>query len=308
MFSGYPFRYAAALSCPWVSCGIIGSPRGQVNRSKMMPSSANLDTLFTTLVLAGDRGPNDPVAQATGAPCKALAPVGGKPMLLRILETLEASPSVGELVLSGPARTALSASRELQSGIDAARWRWREPCASPSESARDALGSIDPGLPVLLTTGDHALLSPQIVEYFCAGARDANADLAVGMVLYDDVMAAFPGMRRTGLRFRDANYCGCNLFAFMSPDARRAADFWRRIEQDRKKPWRMIGVLGWYALLRYASGRLTLDEALELLSKRIGVTIARVMLPYPQAAVDVDKPSDWEFVERLVRDEAETSG
>lgn len=266
----------------------------------MTSCGAKSEPRFTGLVLAGDRGPDDPVAKATGAPCKTLSLVGGRPMLLRVLDTLEASPSVGELVLSGPSAAAVPASPDLQAGIASARWRWREPRASPSESARDALGSIAATSSVLLTTGDHALLSPEIVEDFCAGARDAASDLVVGMVHYDRVMAAFPGMRRTGLRFRDATYCGCNLFAFQSADARRAADFWRRVERDRKKPWRMIGTLGWLPLLRHLAGRLTLDDALALLSRRIGVTIGTVMLDHPQAAVDVDKPSDWEFVERVV--------
>ena len=40
---------------------------------------------FTAIVLAGDRVPGDPVARAAGVPCKALAPVGGVPMVLRVL-------------------------------------------------------------------------------------------------------------------------------------------------------------------------------------------------------------------------------
>jgi len=35
---------------------------------------------FTAVVLAADRTPNDPVAQAAKVSCKALAPVGGRPM------------------------------------------------------------------------------------------------------------------------------------------------------------------------------------------------------------------------------------
>ena len=37
---------------------------------------------FTALVLAGSRGAADPVAQAAGVAHKALAPVGGIPMIL----------------------------------------------------------------------------------------------------------------------------------------------------------------------------------------------------------------------------------
>ena len=43
---------------------------------------------FTALVLAGDRTPDDPVARAAGVPCKALALVGGRPMVSRVLDAL----------------------------------------------------------------------------------------------------------------------------------------------------------------------------------------------------------------------------
>jgi len=270
----------------------------------MKPGNTEVQARFTGLVLAGDRGTGDPVAAMAGVACKAFCPVDGTPMLARVLDALESSPSVDKLVLSGPRGEVLHGLEGLREGIDSARWRWLEPGPSPSVSAGAAMNTIEPASPVLLTTADHALLRPEIVEHFCDAAWRTGADLVVGMVRYEEVMHAFPGMRRTGIRFRDGKYCGCNLYAFLSPDARRAAEFWRRVEQDRKKPWRMIRGLGWYTLLRFVVGRLTLDDALLLLSERIGVAIDRVMLPYPEAAVDVDKPSDWEFVERLFRAEA----
>jgi len=46
---------------------------------------------FTALVLPGDRLPEDPGARAAGVPCKALVPVGGVPMLLRVLSALAAA-------------------------------------------------------------------------------------------------------------------------------------------------------------------------------------------------------------------------
>jgi GTP:adenosylcobinamide-phosphate guanylyltransferase len=39
---------------------------------------------FAAVVLAGDRGPDDPVAAAAGVCGKALVPVGGRPMVLRV--------------------------------------------------------------------------------------------------------------------------------------------------------------------------------------------------------------------------------
>ena len=90
------------------------------------------------------------------------------------------------------------------------------------------------------------------------------------------------------LKFSDGEFCGCNLFAFLTPEGRRAANFWRKIEQERKKPLLVIGLLGWLAVIRYRLGLLPLEEALAKLSKRMRA----VILPYANAAIDVDSIAD----------------
>jgi hypothetical protein len=155
--------------------------------------------------------------------------------------------------------------------------------------------------PVLVTTADHALLTPQIVDYFCSEARRMPADVAVGLTAYDGVMAAFPETRRTAIKFKDGAYCGCNLFGFLTPRSDRAAQFWRQIEQERKKPLRMMRILGWRMIVRYLLGRITLDNGLEEISNKMQINIRAVLLPFPQAAIDVDTVDDLHFVQRLAK-------
>ena len=56
---------------------------------------------FAAIILAGDRGPHDPVASAAGVSSKALVPVAGRSMILRVLDTLGASPSIGAQLVCG---------------------------------------------------------------------------------------------------------------------------------------------------------------------------------------------------------------
>ena len=58
------------------------------------------EKLFTALVLAGRRGPTDPVAQAAGCSHKALVPIAGIPMLVRVLRELRAVPHVKQIAVS----------------------------------------------------------------------------------------------------------------------------------------------------------------------------------------------------------------
>lgn len=257
---------------------------------------------FSAVVLAADRTNNDPVAQAAGVPCKALSPVAGIPMVLRVIAALEASTEVQSVLLCGPPEPVLMASAELREGISADRFSWLPNQTSLSASAYHAMMTLAPEAPVLLTTADHALLTPRVVDYFCANARDNGYDAVIALAPYAQVEAAYPGIRRTVLRFQDNAYCGCNLYAFLTPRSRLLADFWRRVESQRKKPWRIIRLLGWTAVLRYLLGRLSLGASLEQLSTRLELRLGAVILPFPEAAVDVDSVDDWRFVERAAAD------
>ena len=260
---------------------------------------------FAAVVLGGDRRADDPVARGAGVLSKSLVPVGGRAMVLRVLDALGASRQVGMRILCGPARSALAHDAELGRRIAAGEITWIEPRATPSLSAEAALETIPAGVPVLLTTADHALLRPEIVDDFCVRARAAAADVAVGVAPYELVKAAYPATRRTAIRLRDGGYCGSNLFAFLTPSSRAVVGFWRRVEQERKRPLRLVaGVLGWVAVLRYGLGRMTLAEGLARVSARTGLRVAAVILPFPEAAVDVDTLEDLRLVRAIVGDGA----
>lgn len=251
---------------------------------------------FTAIVLAADRTPNDPVAIAARVPCKALAPVGGRPMIFRVLDALIGSDQVETCVLCGPAAAIVERQPLLQERLAAPGMSWLAPGATPSTSVAAALSAIPRGTSALVTTADHALLQPEMVAYFCREALASGCDVVAALASYEQIMTKYPGMRRTRTRFRNGDFCGCNLFAFLTPESHAAANFWRRVENERKRPVKMLGELGWIVVLRYVLGRLSLDDALRHISRRMGLRAGVVMMPFPEAAVDVDTAGDWDMV------------
>jgi len=263
-------------------------------------SSTSASMPFTAIIMAADRGSDDPVTRAAGVSCKALTPVGGIPMVLRVLHALEESRTVGPRLLSGPPRPLLEQATELKSGIDAGDYDWTASRNSPSASAGAAMEQIPDSQPVLLTTADHALLSSQIVDYFCAQASTADFDLLVALAPHELVATTYPGVHRTRLRFSDKDYCSCNLFAFMTPRSRTVAAFWRKVESQRKRPWRLFATLGWWPVFKYLLGRLSLQQALARISGILEMKIGVVILPFADAAVDVDTENDWRLVQQVL--------
>lgn len=256
---------------------------------------------FTAIVLAADRTAHDPVAIRTGVACKAIAPIYGTPMIIRVLDALEASEMVKTIIICGPPKSAIPGCPELEKRIASGRVIWLPNLDSPSRSADSGLMHIDPDAPVLLTTADHALLTSSIVQYFLGESQKADSDATVGAVKYEDVAAAFPGVKRTVIRLREGGVCGCNLYAFLNRRGRGLVSFWQRAEELRKRPWLLIAqVFGPMAVISYLLGTLTLDKALGVVSAKTGIKVRPVFLPYPQAAVDVDKVEDMLLAESVL--------
>lgn len=254
---------------------------------------------LTALVLAGSRGEGDPLAEAQQVRHRALLEVAGVPMLLRVVRTLRQTPAVGDIIVSIDEPAALDEVPELAEALRDGVLAVRRSLDSPSRSVLDCLEAAGAG-PALVTTADHALLTPEMLASFLDGSAEGDADVFVGLVSRRLLEARFPESTRTYLSFRDDDYSGANLFLFRTPAARKAAVFWRRAESFRKRPWRLVSAFGPVALLLFLLRRLDLDAALSRASRSIGARVAAVRMPMAEAAVDVDRPSDLALVNRLL--------
>lgn len=251
------------------------------------------------LVLAASRGPDDPMAKALGVPHKCLLPVGGEPMLRRVVRALMQAPSVADITIviddEAAAREALGTLAN-------------EVCFMPpaESAAASVLAALDPERtsfrPTLVTTGDHALLTQAMVEEFLRGRRECGeADMLLALARRGVVERAFPEVKRTWLSFGDGQVTSCNLFLFATPRALAAAHFWRRAEKDRKRPWRIALAFGVRPLLRLLLFRPGVCEALRIAGARLGVAACPVFMTRPEAAIDVDKPEDLALAERILQ-------
>ena len=256
------------------------------------------DRRLMALILAGSRGPDDPVARHAGHTHKALVPVAGVPMLLRVVRTLRQAPCVGRLALCID-QAALEQLRDSAAAALLSDVRIIAPGASPSASVRRAIEELADALPLLVTTADHALLTAAMVEHFCAAAP-ANADVAVALATATTIQRAYPESVRTYYRFGGEGYSGCNLFLMRGPAAMKVAAFWSEMERYRKRPWRLVAAVGPLTLLRFLLGALSLEQAMRRLSTIIGATVGVVEMPFAEAAIDVDKPADFILAERIL--------
>ena len=252
---------------------------------------------ITAVVLAGSRPGVDPFAQSHGTDLKALIQVGGKPMVVRPVEALLASESVDQIrvLAQHPERIAAVLPDDPRMSV--------ETSGDTIASTLEAM-CIDPNTrwPILVTTADHALLTPSMVEDFLG--KSAGADIGIGLVTRDALLKRLPETKRTWLRFRGGAYSGANLFLLGSPKVRSILELWRSNEQNRKKAWRMLLILGFAGFLGAILRLRTLQQTLDRVGRKLGLTIRAVELSDPLAAVDVDKPADHQLVTAILEGRA----
>jgi len=240
------------------------------------------------LVLAGSRGGVEPVAAYAGVAHKALIVLQGQTLLARV---------VGALKAAGASRIAVISSHpEVRAEIARLGVEALDEAAGPSLSVKAGAEAL--GTPLLVTTADHALLQGEWVARFLADVP-ADVDVAALVAARATVEAAAPGTQRTWLKLADGHWSGCNLFYLANARALRVVDLWRRVEAERKRPWKQAQILGLGMLLRYVTGRLALKDAAARLGQLAGVRAAIVETPYGLASVDVDKAADLDLVRTI---------
>ena len=130
---------------------------------------------FTALVLAASRGAADPVAKSEGTSHKCLVDVAGVPMLVRVVDALSASPSIGAIAISIEAPEVLEALTPLAHAAAEGRIALLRSGATTSASVLAAVEALGDPYPLLIATADNPLLTPEMVEHFCAQALASDA-------------------------------------------------------------------------------------------------------------------------------------
>lgn len=248
---------------------------------------------LTAIVLAG--GPYDELAARTpGAPNKAFVEVAGVTLVERTLRALRGAPSLGRIIAVAPPHThdraALALADECRA--DGARIR---------DSLRSGLSDLPPNEEVLVSTSDLPVLTIESVEDYVARARERAADLTYGCLEKRTHLAKFPHVPHTWAPLREGTFCGTGFITIKPRVFPSLERFIEQLGRARKNPLHLARLFGWNVLLRFALHRLSIAQAEARASQVIGARVRAVVSPYAEIGVNVDRLSDIDLAETLVR-------
>ncbi|WP_322291401.1 nucleotidyltransferase family protein [Allopontixanthobacter sp.] len=252
--------------------------------------------------MAGQRPGIDILAQENGQTLKALIPVAGQSMLSRVVGALDLCPRISRIVV-------VAQDPQLLLSGDTARLlanpkvRLTPSTNGIASSIAAIAGSALAPWPVLVTTADHALLTPEMIDEFldsCEG-NAKGGDLAIAFGERRIVEGGYPRTSRTWLKFRDGHYSGANLFALRNAKVMPALTLWSGVEQQRKKGLAVISQFGPLLLLRALTRTISFRNALAKAGATLGLKAELVVMSQPEAVIDVDKPADLVLAEQILR-------
>lgn len=263
--------------------------------SETSPTSPG--TRIPVVILAGGKASMDMEA-ATGVSNRALIDVGGKTMILRIVEALRECELCGDITVVGKMPPSDHYTRLPDKG--------------------DFISNVISGAVVsgnhpfvLICTCDLPFLTGEAVTDFLTAAIDkatqSGATVVYPVVPVSRCYRRFPGLKRTALKLKEAHFTGGNMMLarpqFLISQRKRIADAYRA----RKSPLRLANMLGLDMIFRLLFSQIFAPHllTLPLLEKRISQMLAgpaRVYVsPYPEIATDLDKPSDYVAVNEIMR-------
>ncbi len=224
-------------------------------------------------------------AQTAGTRVKALAPVRGRTMLARMIESLRSA---------GAGRIAVVGGDEVRTACGSQIDRFVDESASGSVNLLRALQAWpDDGETLLYATSDLPYVTSEAIVEFIA--RVPPGSLAIALAESSDFQGRFPGAPSYGITLAGENVVNGGVFVLPPGSAAPLASVATRFFEARKRPWQMASLVSPIVLLRYVVRRLSVGD-LEALAVRVLHMPARaVRCCAPELAYDVDLPAEYRY-------------
>ena len=247
------------------------------------------------IVLAGGiPQPDDPLYVYSKGDSKALMDIAGKPMVQWVLDALSRAKHVDNVIIVG-----LSPKNKLKS---------RKPVHYLSNQGRmlsNIVAGVDKSLElnkknqyVMVVSADVPALKSEMVDWLIETSMETKDDIYYGVCTREVMEKRFPNSKRTYTKLKDIELCGADVNIAHVSMTTDHLDMWETLIGNRKNPLKQAGIIGLGTLWSVFTRSISLDDLVEKVCKRIGISGRAIIWPYAEACMDVDKPHQLELMRK----------
>lgn len=242
------------------------------------------------VVLAG--APNDgKLQEASPEKWEAVIPIQGKPMINYVLEVLQALQRVESLVVVGPPEIE----KHLPQGT-----RLVACGKSLVENVFLGVEALERRNKILLVSSDIPFIHTEAMDDFLDRCSELERDVYYPLISQESNEQVFPETVRTYFKLKEGTFTGGNILLAAPKAIVGSREIMNQVVLQRKKPWKIIGILGCVFLIKLLMSRLTLSEIEKRAQEISGYSGALMITPYPEIGTDVDKPADLELARKMI--------
>jgi len=238
--------------------------------------------------------PEEPLYTYTNGDFKALVDVAGKPMIQWVLDALGDAKLVDNVIVIGLSPKSEITCKKPMHFISNQGRMLANIVAGVEKSVE-----IDPKSEyVLVVSSDIPGINAEMVDWLIETCMETKEDMYYGVIPREVMEARYPGSNRTYTKLKDIQLCGADMhIAHVSmaiePDH---LQMWEELIGKRKSPLKQAATIGFGTLFKVATRRITLDDLVATVTKRIGITGRPIVWEHAEPGMDVDKPHQLEIL------------
>ena len=246
----------------------------------------------------------DPLFPLTLGQPKALLQLGGKTMIEFVLQALQNSRLIDEIVIVGQRSSTASSGPKPVGGIPdqgslvangLAGMEWATRSTLTPDSHQSTLDDY-----VLYCSVDIPAIKTEIIDELVDLCHPLKSSIYYFFVTQETMENRFPGSRRTYARLREGRVAGGDMLLVKIGSVEHYKTVLIELEERRKQPWRLAQLIGYQTLLKYLTGRLGIVDLESIAGEILNVPVKVVLSPHAEIAMDVDKPAQLELLRKYL--------
>lgn len=263
-----------------------------------------MDDGYTVLIMAANRhGINNRVARMAGTTHKCVVPVAGVAMIERVIRVVESWGRAKRILVSIEDPAVLDLVPYVAALRDSGRVVVKQSGETLTDSVFTACTDMnDSDYPLLITTGDNVLHTPEILHAFANAAEASDGDAVLGLTPRTLVEEHYPDDAEIVgfLKFAEGEYSNCNFYILKNANVLPLAQTMQQGGQFRHHPRRILKVFGLVGMIKYQLGIARIQDIPKRLERKFGVKLDPVILPFAEAPIDVDTAQTHALAERIL--------
>ena len=246
------------------------------------------------VIAGGIPQPEQPLYEYTQGKAKAMLEIAGKPMVQWVLDALGSASKVENVIIIGLDDVdSVTCSKPTYHIPNQGRM------LSNIQAGIDKMREINPKSEyVLSASADIPAITGEMIDWLIDTALETRHDIYYGVVKKETMEARYPNSMRTFTKLKDMELCGADIHIAhhtMTTDPMHLAK-WEVLIGKRKAPLKQAATIGILTLILLLLGRLSLADAVKRATKKLNFTGRAIIVPYAEAAMDVDKSHQLEML------------